>query len=235
MIKATKYLTIKALLIIGSAVMFISCSDQAKSGASKKSVNSERLMTESSDNLTMVMTENGRPSYIFKSKRVEGFTLAAEPYREFPKGVEITTFKDDSLTSKDATLTSNYAIYYEKRKLWEAMGDVVVKKTDGKELYSQQLFWNAQSKLIYSNVDTKILDTTTGDVYLGEGFESDEDMKKWSFRKMKGRMKMEVQPRRPAADSTAVSTLAADSTAVTAVTADPTAVPTAITKETQPK
>ncbi len=153
-------------------------------------------MTESSDNLTMIMSENGRPSYIFTAKRVEGYNLAKEPYREFPKGVEITTFANDSINSKDATLTANYAIYYEKRKLWEAMGDVVVKKSDGKELYSQQLFWNAHTKLIYSNVDTKILDSETGDVYLGEGFESDEDMKKWSFRKLKGRMKMEVQPRR---------------------------------------
>ncbi len=206
MINNIKYLNIKALLIIGSAVMFISCANGSKSETSKKNQNNERLMTESSDNLTMIMTENGRPSYIFSSKRVEGYTLAAEPYREFPKGVEITTFKDDSLSSKDATLNSNYAIYYERRKLWEAMGDVVVKRTDGKELYSQQLFWNAQSKLIYSNVDTKILDLTTGDVYIGEGFESDEEMKRWSFRKMKGRMKMEVQPNRKAADSTQMVT-----------------------------
>ncbi len=198
-----KYLSIKALLIIGGAMIFIACGESTTNTV-KKSPNNERLMTESSDNLTMIMTENGRPSYIFKSKRVEGYNLAAEPYREFPKGVEITTFKDDSLSSKDATLTSNYAIYYEKRKLWEAMGDVVVRKSDGKELYSQQLFWNAQSKLIYSNVDTKILDKETGDVYLGEGFESDEEMKKWSFRKMKGRMKMEVQPRPVEPDSLSV-------------------------------
>lgn len=158
-------------------------------------------MTESSDNYQVMMSENGRPSYMFSAPRVEGYTLSSEPYREFNKGVEIITFSEDSLSMEDGRLIANYAIYYENRKLWEAVGDVVVTKTDGKELYSQQLFWNAQTQRIYSNVDTKIMDRSTGDVYLGEGFESDEDMDEWSFRKMKGRMKMNMEPRQPVVDS----------------------------------
>ncbi len=158
-------------------------------------------MTESSDNLSVIMSENGRTSYIFSAPKVEGYTLSSEPYREFNKGVEILTFKNDSLSEQDGKLTANYAIYYEDRQLWEAVGDVVVTKADGKELYSQQLFWNAQTKRIYSNVDTKILDRSSGDVYLGEGFESDESMEEWSFRKMKGRMKMNMEPRPAKIDS----------------------------------
>lgn len=183
----------KALLIFGSAMVFLCCGGETASVETKSEFSLERVMTESSDNLTIIMSENGRPSYKFEAPRVEGYNLAKEPYREFVKGVDITTFDKDSLYTVDGTLTANYAIYYEERKLWEAMGDVVVKKSDGKELYSQQLFWNAQTRRIYSNVDTKILDRETGDVYLGEGFESDEDMVEWSFRKMKGRMTMEVE------------------------------------------
>ena len=33
-------------------------------------------------------------------------------------------------------------------------GNVVVEKSDGKTLYTQQLFWNARTKKIYSNVDS---------------------------------------------------------------------------------
>ncbi|MFI3289673.1 MAG: LPS export ABC transporter periplasmic protein LptC [Rikenellaceae bacterium] len=187
---------IKALLIFGSAMIFVCCGDTEN--LSKKTTQSkERLLTESSDNFTMIMSENGRSSYIFTAPSVEGYMLASEPYREFNRGVEIITFTNDSLNMQDSKLIANYAIYYENRKLWEAVGDVVVTKTDGKELYSQQLFWNAQTKRIYSNVDTKIMDRSTGDVYLGEGFESDEAMEDWSFRKMTGRMKMNVEPRQP--------------------------------------
>lgn len=89
-------------------------------------------------------------------------------------------------------MTSRYAIYYENSQLWEARGDVVVVKSDGRELYTQQLFWDSKSRLIYSNVDTKIVDTSSNDVFEGEGFESDEAMEKWSFRKLKGRMTVDV-------------------------------------------
>ncbi len=178
-------------------MIFVCCGDSEN--LSKKTTQSkERVLTESSDNFTMIMSENGRSSYIFTAPSVEGYMLASEPYREFNRGVEIITFTNDSLNMQDSKLIANYAIYYENRKLWEAVGDVVVTKTDGKELYSQQLFWNAQTKRIYSNVDTKIMDRSTGDVYLGEGFESDEAMEDWSFRKMTGRMKMNVEPRQEA-------------------------------------
>ena len=78
--------------------------------------------------------------------------------------------------------------------MWEAKGNVVVVKSDGKNLYTQQLFWNQQTKKIYSNVDSKIVQNDGRDVFIGEGFESDEEFKDWRFRRMKGRMEVEVKP-----------------------------------------
>lgn len=150
-------------------------------------------MTEYSENLSVITSENGQKSYHFTAPLIEGYTLAREPYREFRKGVRIVTYnKGDSLSTVDATLTANYAIYYEKRELWEAKGNVVIVKEDGKRLYTQQLFWNATTKRIYSNVDTRIVDGV--DNFIGEGFESDDELRKWKFRRMKGRMTVEVTP-----------------------------------------
>jgi len=154
----------------------------------------ESIMTEYSDNLTVLMSQNGRRSYHFTTPLLEGYSLAKEPYREFRKGVKITTYKNDSLTSVDAELTANYAIYFETRQLWEAKGNVVVEKSDGKTLYTQQLFWDQRTKKIYSNVDSKIVQSGGRDVFVGEGFESDEEFKDWRFRRMKGRMEVEVTP-----------------------------------------
>lgn len=164
------------------------------------------MMTEYSENLSVVMSQNGRRSYHFKTPLLEGYSLAREPYREFPKGVEMTTYKDDSLSSVDAVLTANYAIHYETRDLWEARGNVVVEKSDGKKLYTQQLFWNARTKKIYSNVDSKIVQNNGRDVFIGEGFESDEEFKDWRFRRMKGRMEVEMKQSADSAatDSTSV-------------------------------
>ncbi|MFI3319704.1 MAG: LPS export ABC transporter periplasmic protein LptC [Rikenellaceae bacterium] len=197
MVRNTISRAMVALLIVGGAISLFSCAGD-KSGSSSKA-NYERLMTETSDNLAMLMSENGQLSYRFEAPLVEGYTLAREPYREFRKGIKITTYmKDTVVLTVNGTLVANYAIYYEKLKLWEAKGDVTLVRSDGKELYSQQLFWNATTKRIYSNVDTKIVDNIAGDTYYGEGFESDEDMEEWSFRRMTGRMGMELKPTQPA-------------------------------------
>lgn len=164
-------------------------------------------MTEYSENLSVITSENGQKSYHFTAPLMEGYTLAREPYREFRKGVRIVTYnKGDSLSTVDATLTANYAIYYENRELWEAKGNVVVEKSDGKTLYTQQLFWNARTKKIYSNVDSKIVQNNGRDVFIGEGFESDEEFKDWRFRRMKGRMEVEMKQSADSAatDSTSV-------------------------------
>lgn len=192
-----------ALSVAGSAILLFSCGERQDADASGSG---ETLMTEYSENLSVVMSQNGRRSYHFVTPLLEGYSQAREPYREFRKGVKITTYKNDSLSEVDAVLTANYAIYYENRELWEAKGNVVVRKSDGKDLYTQQLFWNARTKKIYSNVDSKIVQNEGRDVFIGEGFESDEEFKDWRFRRMKGRMEVEMKQSADSAatDSTAV-------------------------------
>lgn len=190
-----------ALSFVGSAILLFSCdnADEDDQAASE-----EMMMTEYNENLSVVNSQNGRRSYYFETPLVEGYQLAREPYREFRKGVKVITYKDDSLSTVDGVLTANYAIYYEKRKLWEAKGNVVVEKSDGKTLYTQQLFWNERTGKIYSNVDSKIVQNAGRDVFIGEGFESDAEFKDWRFRRMKGRMEVEMK-QGAQSDSTAVS------------------------------
>ena len=176
-----------ALLLMGSAILLFSC----KSTPKVADVSLDAVRTEESENLTIIMSENGRKSYHFKTPLLEGYMLGREPYREFRKGITITTYQDDSLTTVNAVLVANYAIYYENRKLWEAKGDVVVTKPDGTRLYTQQLFWNSQTKRIYSNVDTRLVTDT--DEVIGEGFESDEEMNEPRFRRWKGKMQVDAE------------------------------------------
>lgn len=191
-----RYLAI-ALLFLGSALLF-SCKEEKQ--AEDESL--DAIMTEKSSNLTIVVSENGRRSYRFTTPLLEGYTLGRDPYREFRKGIKITTYQDDSLTTVNATIESNYAIYYENRKLWEAKGNVRIVKHDGTKVFTQQLFWNSTTKRVYSNVDTKIV--TENDTHFAEGFESDEELVELNFRHWKGKVKMDEQAMKSAEDSTAV-------------------------------
>ena len=220
--RITRYAQV-ALSVVGSAILLFSCSGETQDA---KSAAEEAMMTEYSEDLSIINSQNGRRSYHFVTPLLEGYTLAREPYREFRKGIKITTYQDDSLSSVDAVLTANYAIYYQNRELWEAKGNVVVKKSDGKTLYTQQLFWNARTGKIYSNVDSKIVQNNGRDVFIGEGFESDEEFKDWRFRRMKGRMEVEMKQR---ADSTA-----ADSAAVRPAAGRPAPTPVKPVPESNP-
>ena len=187
-----KYLSM-ALSLVGSAVLLCACEDTPPP---VDPAAEETMMTEYCEDLTIVESENGQRSYRFTAPLVEGYSQAREPYREFRKGVRMVTYQDDSLSSVDVVLTANYAIYYEKRKLWEAKGNVVVEKFDGKKLYTQQLFWNATTKKVYSNVDTRIVQGDRVDA-IGAGFETDEEFKDWRFRYSRGQTEVDVSPREP--------------------------------------
>ena len=190
-----------ALSIVGSATLLFSCGKDAK----RTVVDYETLMTESSENRTITMMENGMRSYVFSAPLVEGYSLAKNPYQEFRRGIRLTTFTSDSLSLEDATLTANYAIYYENQRLWEAKGNVVIIKKNRKEgdttvtglteVYSQQLFWNATTKKVYSNVDTKVLQPDGW--HFGVGFDADDDLKNIHFRKYSSEMEFDMSQPEP--------------------------------------
>ena len=175
-----RYLAV-ALPFLGSAILLFSCDAPQPV---EEAPSFENLMTEYSENLSITQSENGRKSYHFQTPLMEGYAMARDPYREFRKGIKITMFDNDEASTESATLTANYAIFYEDRKLWEVKGDVVAVNKDGRRLYTSQLFWNQTTHRIYSNVDSKIV--SADEIYNCEGFESDEKMKDWTYRKLKG-------------------------------------------------
>ena len=184
-----------ALLALGSATLLFSCDKKSQATV----YDNETLMTESSENRTITMMENGKRSYTFTSPLMEGYRLAANPYQEFRRGIEMTTYTD-SLSLPEVTITANYAIYYENQRLWEAQGNVVVIRRDREvgdttvkgltEVYTQQLFWNATTKKIYSNVDTKVFQADGW--HFGVGFDADDDLKNIHFRKYSSEVEFEL-------------------------------------------
>lgn len=190
-----------ALSILESATLLFSCTKETK----PTQYDYETLLTESSENRTITMMENGIRSYTFITPLMEGYSLAANPYQEFRRGINMTTYTQDSLNLVDANITANYAIYYENQRLWEAKGNVIIIKNNRDEgdttiknhteIYTQQLFWNATTKKIYSNVDTKILQPDGW--HFGVGFDADEDLKNIHFRKYSSEMEFDMSQPTP--------------------------------------
>ncbi|MDR0510861.1 MAG: LPS export ABC transporter periplasmic protein LptC, partial [Rikenellaceae bacterium] len=144
------------------------------------------------DSLTIVQSENGRRQHNFSAPLYEHYALAREPYMEFRQGVTVRSF-DDSTDVATSTLVADYAIFFEKQQLWEAKGNVVAINKEGQKLETQQLFWNQKTKKVYSNVDTRVTQPN-GERITGVGFESDETMTDWVFRRPKGQVIIDTDP-----------------------------------------
>ena len=166
--------------LVGGAILLFSCSGKKVA----REVNMETMITQQSDTLSIVYTKNGVKEHRMSTPLMERYEFARDPYMEFRYGITVTTF--DSLGRDNSKLRGDYAIFYEKRELWEVRGNVVGEGADGRTLYTQQLFWDQKTDKIYSNVDCRIVDGN--DEFVGEGFESDSEFKEWVFRESEGRM-----------------------------------------------
>jgi hypothetical protein len=153
--------------------------------------------------MTNIATDNGRRTQRFFTPLLEDYEFAKEPFSEYRKGIEVIGY--DSLEVENSHVEADYALHWTKRDLWELKGNVKMVGTDGRKLFSQQLFWDRKTKRIYSNVDSKVEEGD--DVFIGEGFEANEDITRWTFRKLKGKVSVDVSPTEPTPDSLRVDSL----------------------------
>lgn len=115
-------------------------------------------------------------------------------YYEMPKGVKII-FYDDKLNQKVAnydpdkhivaTVTSDYAVTSNNDKLIELRNNVVVKNTAGDVFTTQQLFYDANKKIVYSDKPCQ-LNKVDGTALNGTGFISNETFTDYRFKQGNG-------------------------------------------------
>ena len=71
--------------------MLYSCAEQRD-----KNDEDESMLTQQSDSLTIIQSSEGHREFVFKTPLMERYELAREPYMEFRRGVEITTYDDST-------------------------------------------------------------------------------------------------------------------------------------------
>lgn len=166
--------------------MLLSCKKQSHAGR----VNPEAVVTMKSEDLGMTVSRNGLKSYRFVTPLMEQYDLASDPYTKYPNGIYVETFQD-STEIVESTLKANEAIYYQKRKLWMASGNVIATGS-GNTLYTEQLFWDEKTDRVYSNVKVRVVDQD-GEHH-GEGFESDVNFETWVMRDYEGTLVLDTTP-----------------------------------------
>ncbi len=183
-----------ALLVAGSAISLLSCGE----GAKTSETDDEKLVSRTVRNMETLSSENGGKKQLQRAPLVEEHAFANPAFEEFPLGMEVIGY--DSIGQPSSRVIADHALHWAQRDLWELKGNVLVEGEEGQKLYTQQLFWDRKTQKIYSNVDSKVEEGE--DVFIGEGFEADDDFSRWTFRRLTGTVGVEVGA---TSDSTAVA------------------------------
>lgn len=110
------------------------------------------------------------------------FDKKEDPYWYFPKGV---TFEKFTATfDVDAKIQADTAYYFEKRKVWQLIGNVDVTNQNNENFKTELLFWDQNSSRVYS--DSFIRIQRPERIIEGIGFESNDQMTQYVIRKPKG-------------------------------------------------
>jgi len=171
--------------IVLAVAMLISCKNDIEVISSLANI--DNLPSQTIFNLETIYTDSAKIQLIVKSKLVKRYNQEEYPYLEFPKGMECFFYDENEIV--ESQLSTKYAIYHEVDELWEAKDSIVIINANGEILNTEQLFWDENKKLIYTNKFVSI--TTSNEIIYGDGMEANENFTDWKIMKPRGTFYLE--------------------------------------------
>lgn len=132
--------------------------------------------------ITTVISDSGITRYRIYTDKWDIFDKAQEPYWEFKKGIYFERFNEKLII--DASFRSDFAKYYEYKKLWEFKGKVKAVNLQGEMFETELLYWDQQQGRLYSDKFMRVTRPTM--IISGIGFEADQSLSKWKILKPQG-------------------------------------------------
>jgi LPS export ABC transporter protein LptC len=169
------------LLAFAGAVMLFSCQKNDISLVNNLT-RTDSLPTQVINDLTTIYTDSSVVQLIVYAPLVKHYSENEEPIIEFPDGIRVKFFNRTGGIA--STLRSKYAIYYQSKDLWEARDSVIAINQQNERLDAALLYWDINTKRIYSDRSVKI--TSDDEIIYGEGFESDQSFRDWQIDHVKG-------------------------------------------------
>jgi LPS export ABC transporter protein LptC len=157
-------------------------------GNDLKTVNAITLKTEgpsmSAINIEVLFSDSGRIEAKLSSVLLNKYE-GQNPYLEFPKGFKVVMY--DTAGKVESTITGNYGKQDEITRVMEAKGNVIVRnEAKNQQINTEELTWNENRALIYSDVKVKI--TTANKVLYSDGLKANESFTWYEFVNPHGQM-----------------------------------------------
>ena len=145
--------------------------------------------------VTTLISDSGVTRFRITAPEWQVYDKATPSYWEFPRGIYLEQFDRNLHTA--ATLRADYAYYDEPAEIWHLTGNVFATNVNGEQFETPELFWSQKDERIYSDSAISITRppvaaTNNSDnkpkatVIKGVGFESNQEMTKYTIRRPTG-------------------------------------------------
>jgi LPS export ABC transporter protein LptC len=103
--------------------------------------------------------------------------------RSFPNGINIVFYKEDTMPG--STLVARKGYYEKATQRYTVTGNVVVEnKIEGKKLSTEELNWDPQKQIVFT--DKFVVIETSTEILKGEGLEANQNFTKYKILKPTG-------------------------------------------------
>lgn len=174
--------TLRMATLLNLMLLLTSCTSKV-SDIPIDLIAAKKIPTVEASNFETYYTDSNVVRYYLKTPKLLIFNREKSPYKEFPEGFHMQQFGPDKKILSE--LSGNYGKNFELEQKWIASGNVIMVNNKGDTLRTEELTYLIKEDRIFSE---KFVNIKKGDQDITGtgGFESDSQMKKWSFKKTTG-------------------------------------------------
>ena len=179
-VRGHKNITI-ALAMVMFIFLSVACSGRKKI-VGEAITERDSLPIMETKGVSTLISDSGIIRYRLQAEDWRVFDKKKPPYWAFEEGVYLETF--DTLFQMEANIKADTAYYYEKQKLWKLIGNVVIRNLKGEKFNTELLYWDQNTEKVYSDRFIRIEQPDR--IITGRGFDSNQQMTKYTIHKPEG-------------------------------------------------
>ncbi|MBQ7631989.1 MAG: LPS export ABC transporter periplasmic protein LptC [Paludibacteraceae bacterium] len=164
------------------AMVFSACHKSPPLAQSGETRERKELPSMVTDSVMTLISDSGVTRYRIEAPKWLIFDRTEPPCQEFPQGIYMEQFDEE--LKVQASLKADYAYYNETAQEWLLRGNVHALNRKGEQFDTPELRWSQHDHRVYS--DTTIHITREKSIIQGVGFESNEEMSKYTILRPSG-------------------------------------------------
>ena len=177
---------------LGCAIFFglISCDEDLTAINKNKNTN---FPSQIINNANIVQRDSGMIKLRATAPLIEKYEYIDSPYIVARKGINIL-FYDKKKPKEPGKIKANFAKFNEKKKFYEAKGNVRITTNENQMFAMKSVFWDQNKRLIYTS-DTVYVTDKDGSTLVGaNGMKAKDDFSEYTFYNNSGNINAKKIP-----------------------------------------